>query len=153
MTTDEPSPPERLRRDTAGDGIRRASVAATATAVPPATGAAETPPAVVLTPRATVVPEAPARPPIGRHVLAGAVVIAGFFGGFGAWAALAPLASAALAPGRVVVESSRKTVQHLEGGIIEEILVRAGDKVQAGQLLLTLRPSRPGRRSTPCAAC
>jgi HlyD family type I secretion membrane fusion protein len=128
----------------AGDGVRRAPAAATA--VLPANGDAEAEPAVVLPPRATAVPEAPARPPVARYVLAGAVVIASFFGGFGAWAGLAPLASAALASGRVVVESSRKTVQHLEGGIIEEILVRAGDKVQAGQLLLTLAPIQAGAK-------
>jgi HlyD family type I secretion membrane fusion protein len=60
------------------------------------------------------------------------------FGGFGAWAALAPLASAAMAPGIITVDSSRKTVQHLDGGIIAEILVREGDRVQAGQVLMRL---------------
>ena len=44
------------------------------------------------------------------------------FGGFGIWAALAPLTSAAVAPGVVKVDTYRKTVQHLEGGIIRQIL-------------------------------
>jgi HlyD family secretion protein len=71
-------------------------------------------------------------------IVAGILVILCFFGGFGAWAALAPLASAAVAPGTVTVDSHRKTVQHLEGGIISELLVRNGDRVKAGQVLLRL---------------
>ena len=71
-------------------------------------------------------------------IVAGILVTLCFFGGFGAWAALAPLASAAVAPGSVTVDSHRKTVQHLEGGIIAELLVRNGDRVKAGQILLRL---------------
>jgi HlyD family secretion protein len=77
-------------------------------------------------------------PPVGRLILAGALIIALFFGALGAWAARAPLASAALAPGLVAVESNRKTVQHLEGGIISELLVRNEDRVRQGQVLLRL---------------
>jgi HlyD family secretion protein/epimerase transport system membrane fusion protein len=68
----------------------------------------------------------------------GVVVIIIAFGGFGTWAALAPLDSAAIAPGVVVVEGNRKTVQHLEGGIVKEILVRDGDIVHSDDLLLRL---------------
>lgn len=64
------------------------------------------------------------------------IVIA--FGGFGGWAALAPLGSAAVARGEVKVESYRKTIQHMEGGIVRSILVRDGDPVAAGQPLLLL---------------
>lgn len=60
------------------------------------------------------------------------------FGGFGGWAALAPLTSAALAPGVVTVEHYRKSVQHLEGGIIRTIEVHDGDSVQQGQVVATL---------------
>ena len=60
------------------------------------------------------------------------------FGGFGLWSALAPLESAAVASGQVRVESKRKTVQHLEGGIVSEILVSDGDRVSKGQILLKL---------------
>lgn len=60
------------------------------------------------------------------------------FGVFGSWAALAPLSSAALAPGVITVESYRKTVQHLEGGIIRRIAVRDGDQVSKGQILVEL---------------
>lgn len=60
-------------------------------------------------------------------------------GGFIAWAGLVPLAEGVPASGQIVVENSRQVVQHLEGGIIHELLVRDGDLVQAGQQLLTLR--------------
>ncbi|HRX70022.1 MAG: HlyD family type I secretion periplasmic adaptor subunit [Candidatus Competibacteraceae bacterium] len=60
------------------------------------------------------------------------------FGVFGGWAALAGLNSAVVAPGVVTVDSYRKTVQHLEGGIVKEILVRDGDEVKTGDVLLRL---------------
>lgn len=63
-------------------------------------------------------------------------------GGFGAWAWLAPLASAAIAPGVVSPDGSRKTVQHFEGGIIRAIHVREGDPVVAGQPLVTLEDTQ-----------
>ena len=49
-----------------------------------------------------------------------------------AWAVLAPLAEASIAPGVIKVEGNRRTIQHLEGGIVREILVRDGSKVKAG---------------------
>jgi HlyD family type I secretion membrane fusion protein len=83
-------------------------------------------------------PETPERPPVRRPLLAAAIIILIFFGGFGTWAALAPLDSAALAPGRVTVASNRKTVQHLEGGIVKTLLVKEGDAVAGGQILIQL---------------
>src|SRR5262245_64086801 len=80
----------------------------------------------------------PAQPPIRTYVVRGGIVIAALFGGFGIWAALAPLTSAAIAPGVVKVDSSRKVVQHLEGGIVREILVREGQAVKQGQVLVRL---------------
>ncbi|SMF96689.1 membrane fusion protein, epimerase transport system [Methylomagnum ishizawai] len=65
------------------------------------------------------------------------------FGVFGGWAALAPLDSAALAPGVITVESYRKTVQHLEGGIIETLQVRDGETVKKDQVLVTLDNTQP----------
>lgn len=73
----------------------------------------------------------------------GLAVLLAAVGGFGAWAALAPIASAALAPGLVTVESNRKTVQHLEGGIVREILVREGDRVAPGDPLVRLDDTQP----------
>jgi HlyD family type I secretion membrane fusion protein len=80
----------------------------------------------------------PDRPAVGSLFSTGAAAIAVCLGGFGAWAALAPLSSAAMAPGIVRVETERKTVQHLEGGIIAELLVREGDHVTGGQVLVRL---------------
>ena len=60
-------------------------------------------------------------------------------GGFLAWAGLAPLAEGVPGAGQVVVENDRQVVQHLEGGIIEELLVRDGDRVEVGEALLTLQ--------------
>ena len=91
-----------------------------------------------MAPPATAQTLAPGRVGLAPPVIVGLVIIALFFGGFGSWAALAPLESAAMAPGVVSVFSNRKTVQHLEGGIIEEILVREGDVVRSGQLLVRL---------------
>lgn len=71
-------------------------------------------------------------------LLFGLIVILLAFGGAGLWASTAPISSGAIASGEIVVLSNRKTVQHLEGGIISDILVREGDAVAAGQPLLVL---------------
>jgi len=63
------------------------------------------------------------------------------FGGFGLWAFRAPLAAAVIAQGSFVATGQNKIVQHFEGGIIETILVREGDRVEAGALLLQLDPT------------
>lgn len=73
-----------------------------------------------------------------RPRLIGMLIIFVTFGLFGSWAALAPLDSAALAQGVVTVQSYRKTVQHLEGGIVRELHARDGDMVEAGDPLITL---------------
>lgn len=77
-------------------------------------------------------------PPIKGPVTAGIAVCALLFGGIGTWAAVAPLNSAAVAPGVVKADSNRKTVQHLDGGIIAELLVRDGDQVRRGQVIARL---------------
>ncbi|HSW13803.1 MAG TPA: HlyD family efflux transporter periplasmic adaptor subunit [Solimonas sp.] len=79
-----------------------------------------------------VVPPADSRAAI-RFGLA--VLLFGF-GGFLLWASLAPLDEGVPVPGVVAVETYRKTVQHLTGGVVQEIKVREGDSVQAGQPLL-----------------
>ncbi|MFZ4703284.1 MAG: biotin/lipoyl-binding protein, partial [Candidatus Methylumidiphilus sp.] len=73
----------------------------------------------------------------------GLLFVALAFGVFGGWAALAPLDSAALAPGTIMVEGYRKTVQHLEGGIIKTIQVRDGESVVKDQVLVTLDDTQP----------
>ncbi|MGH7091337.1 MAG: biotin/lipoyl-binding protein, partial [Stellaceae bacterium] len=90
------------------------------------------------------VPEIPATP-LARCrglVLLGAALAGAFLLGGGVWAALAPLQSAVIASGTVVTDSHRKTVQHLEGGIIAAILVKNGDVVKAGQTLIRLDDTR-----------
>jgi epimerase transport system membrane fusion protein len=73
-----------------------------------------------------------------RFKLIGFITILVVFFGLGTWAAVAPIASAAHAPGKIRVESQRQTVQHLEGGIVKTIPVRDGDHVKKGQIVLTL---------------
>ncbi|RYE31260.1 MAG: HlyD family type I secretion periplasmic adaptor subunit [Hyphomicrobiales bacterium] len=68
----------------------------------------------------------------------GYLVIAVALGAGGIWAVTARLDSAVVAHGSVVVESDRKAVQHLEGGIIEAVSVRDGSEVRAGEVLLRL---------------
>jgi HlyD family secretion protein len=82
--------------------------------------------------------DAPLMHELRRQVRAGALLIGLFFGGLGWWAASAPLAGAAIAPGVVSPEGSRRTVQHLEGGIVRDILVRDGSMVRAGEPLILL---------------
>jgi len=77
-----------------------------------------------------------------RPLRIGAWVILVTFGGFGVWACVAPIDSAAVAPGVVMVESSRRVVQHLEGGIVRDILVEEGSHVKAGDTLIRLEDTR-----------
>lgn len=79
---------------------------------------------------------------LGRLLAVIALVVGVFFVGFGGWAAFVPMESAAIAPGTVIVESNRKTIQHLEGGIVAEIRVNDGDRVQTGDVLLVMRDAR-----------
>ena len=71
-------------------------------------------------------------------ILIGLGTVAVFVGGFGAWATFVPLESAAIAPGVISVQSHRKVIQHLEGGIIAEILVDEGSIVEAGETVIRL---------------
>lgn len=74
--------------------------------------------------------------------VAGNLLVLGFMLGLGTWASLAPLESAAIASGVMESESSRKTIQHLEGGIVSKILVSDGDIVRSGQTLIALDDTR-----------
>jgi len=75
---------------------------------------------------------------IRRHAAFGLALLVMVFGGFGAWAFMAPLAAAVIAQGSFVATGQNKILQHLEGGIIEEILVSEGDFVRPGDVLLSL---------------
>jgi len=83
--------------------------------------------------------EAPASPaPASTFIKFGVGVIAALFGGLLVWSILAPIDGAVIASGRISVESNRKTVQHFQGGSIKEILVREGQLVAKGDVLIRL---------------
>lgn len=71
-------------------------------------------------------------------IASGLIVIAVTFLGFGLWAGFAPLAKGAHVMGTVITDSQRKTIQHLEGGIVKEIVAHEGDRVKPGDVLLRL---------------
>lgn len=77
-----------------------------------------------------------------RPAVAGCVAIALFFGGLGSWASVAPLNGAVVTSGVVKVEGNRKSVQHLDGGIVKRLFVKEGDHVEAGDLLIALDDSQ-----------
>jgi HlyD family type I secretion membrane fusion protein len=79
---------------------------------------------------------------VRRTVQIGVIVILLVFGFLGTWMAVAPLAGAVVATGTVKVDLNRKTVQHLEGGIVKEIRVRDGDHVKAGDTLVVIGDKR-----------
>jgi HlyD family type I secretion membrane fusion protein len=82
--------------------------------------------------------DVPPHPLMGGITKRGLIAALILFGGFGGWAALAPIESAAVATGQIRVESHHRTVAHLEGGIVKDILVHDGDHVAAGQVLMHL---------------
>jgi multidrug efflux pump subunit AcrA (membrane-fusion protein) len=92
------------------------------------------------------VSSATARDGVRANLLLGLAVTILFVGGVGAWAAATSLAGAVIAAGTVVVESNVKKVQHQSGGIVGEILVREGDTVAAGDVVM--RPDETIARAT-----
>lgn len=81
-------------------------------------------------------PKAPQR--VWPWTLGGAIVTLGMLGGIGYWSATARIDGAVIAPATVAVETKRKAVQHLEGGIVSEVLILDGARVRAGQPLIHL---------------
>ena len=73
-----------------------------------------------------------------RPVVFGLAVMIAFFGGLGGWAAYAPLNGAVVAPAVIKVEGNRKTIQHLDGGIVKDLRVKEGSRVESGQVVLSL---------------
>ncbi|BAI73796.1 protein secretion protein (plasmid) [Azospirillum sp. B510] len=71
-------------------------------------------------------------------LLGGFLVLAVGFGGMTGWAAVAPLHSAISASGSLAPETGRKVIKNTEGGVISAILVKEGDRVDAGQVLMRL---------------
>ena len=79
----------------------------------------------------------------GKAALASYVTIGVFVAAFGFWAATVPLEGAAVASGVVAAAGKNFEIQHLEGGIVDKILVQEGDRVTAGQELYHLDPTVP----------
>ncbi|WP_375175834.1 HlyD family type I secretion periplasmic adaptor subunit [Pseudooceanicola sp.] len=75
-----------------------------------------------------------ARAPLTIGLLSLVVLV----GGFGTWSVFTQISGAVIAPGQLEVDRNRQVVQHLDGGVVSEILVREGDRVEAGQLLIRL---------------
>lgn len=75
---------------------------------------------------------------IRPHLIGGLLLGVVCLGGFGTWAATAPLAAAVISPGSFVATGENKVVQHLEGGIIDTLLVNEGDRVKAGEPIIKL---------------
>ena len=71
-------------------------------------------------------------------LIVGVLGILVLLGGFGSWAVLSNIAGAVVASGQIEVDRNRQVVQHIDGGVVEEILVDEGDLVTAGQTLLRL---------------
>ena len=87
-------------------------------------------------------PSFPSRPTVHVPARWGAALILFFLMVFGGWAGFVPLDGGAVAPGVVNPDSGKKTIQHLEGGIIAELLVREGETVKAGQSLVVLESTQ-----------
>ena len=77
----------------------------------------------------------------GRAARVGLWTLAIGLGGFLVWASLAPLDEGVPTQGMVSIDTKRRTVQHLQGGMVQEVLVREGEQVKAGQLLVRLDDS------------
>jgi HlyD family secretion protein len=73
-----------------------------------------------------------------RHLAIGIIGLGVLVGGFGSWSVLANISGAIISSGQIAVDSNRQVVQHPDGGVVEEIFVREGDRVEAGQTLITL---------------
>lgn len=78
---------------------------------------------------------------IRHHLLIGLAVVVLLVGGVGGWAATTEISGAVIASGRVVFESDVNKVQHPSGGIVGQILVRNGDHVEAGDVVVRLEPT------------
>ncbi len=77
-----------------------------------------------------------------RPMMIGVLGLLLLIGGFGTWSVMSSIAGAVVATGRIEVDQNRQVVQHLDGGIVSEILVEEGDSVVEGALLLRLDANR-----------
>lgn len=73
-----------------------------------------------------------------RPMLIGMLTVAAVVGGFGAWSVFTTISGAVVSPGLIEVEQNRQVVQHPDGGVVEEIAVKEGSAVEAGDVLIRL---------------
>ena len=78
----------------------------------------------------------------GRPLFWGFLTLALLIGGLGIWSVLTTLSGAIIAPGQIEVAQNRQVVQHVDGGVVAEILVTEGDEVKSGDVLLRLDGSQ-----------
>lgn len=76
-----------------------------------------------------------------KPVLVGSIALALLVIGLGTWATFAMIDGAVVAGGRVIVESNRQAVQHPDGGVVAEVLVKEGARVAQGDVLIRLDPT------------
>lgn len=76
------------------------------------------------------------------HIVVGLLALALLVGGFGTWSVTTDISGAIIAPGQIESEQNRQVVQHPDGGVIDEIEVKEGDLVEAGDILIRLDPEQ-----------
>jgi len=77
---------------------------------------------------------------IRSPLVIGVITLCILLGGFGSWTVLSSISGAVVATGQIEVDSNRQIVQHLDGGVVAEILVDEGDIVSEGDVLIRLDP-------------
>jgi multidrug efflux pump subunit AcrA (membrane-fusion protein) len=76
--------------------------------------------------------------PAGRPLTTGTIGLLVLICGFGGWASFASVSGAVIASGRIEVEQNRQVIQHPFGGVVDQIIVKEGDHVRVGDLLIRL---------------
>ncbi len=112
------------------------------TGAAPAKSAPKTPPPAKPAVKKPAAPPPPDKAFSARwQVFWGLLAVAILVGGLGYWAATANIAGAIVAPGQIVVEQNRQVVQHPDGGVVSQVLIKEGDSVTQGDVLIRLDPS------------
>ncbi|MBM1221909.1 HlyD family type I secretion periplasmic adaptor subunit [Ponticoccus sp. SC2-23] len=75
---------------------------------------------------------------VRKPMLIGAAALLVLVGGLGTWSVMSRITGAVIAQGQIEVETNRQVIQHPDGGIVAEILVKEGDTVEAGEVLIRL---------------
>ncbi|MEL6234014.1 MAG: HlyD family type I secretion periplasmic adaptor subunit [Pseudomonadota bacterium] len=113
-----------------------------ASAKTPATKPVTKAPAPAPLPGSPVAAEANRRWSARTPMSVGLVSVVALVGGFGIWGGTASISGAVVAMGQIEVEANRQVIQHPDGGVVGEILVKDGDKVATGDVLIRLDDTR-----------